>query len=81
MRPLSNVKWFTPFTRKVETQYRFLPDGTIVVQHTASSACAEPVAGGLTHDFTYWLDQVSWYGRGFQETYCDRKTGAKIGAV
>ena len=25
-----NVKWFTPFTRKVETQYRFLPDGTIV---------------------------------------------------
>ena len=25
------------------------------------------------------LDQVSWYGRGFQETYCDRKTGAKIG--
>lgn len=50
-----------------------------MVQHTASSLALNPVAGGLTHDFTYWLDQVSWYGRGFQETYCDRKTGAKIG--
>lgn len=24
------------------------------------------------------LDQVTWYGRGPQETYCDRKTGAQI---
>ena len=29
---------------------------------------------GLIRD----LDQVKWYGRGPQETYCDRKTGGKI---
>ena len=74
-----NVKWFTPFTRKVETQYRFLPDGTIVVQHTASSLALNLLRVGLRMTLPTGLDQVSWYGRGFQETYCDRKTGAKIG--
>ena len=66
-------------TRKVETQYRFLPDGTIVVQHTASSLALNLLRVGLRMTLPTGLDQVSWYGRGFQETYCDRKTGAKIG--
>lgn len=74
-----SVRWFTPFTRKVETQYRFLPDGTILVQHTASSLAANLLRVGLRMTLPAGLDQVSWYGRGFQETYCDRKTGAKIG--
>ena len=43
-----NVKWFTPITRKVETQYRFLPDGTIVVQHTASSLALEQARAALS---------------------------------
>lgn len=74
-----SVKWFTPFTRKVETQYRFLPDGTIMVQHTASSLALNLLRVGLRMTLPAGLNRVSWYGRGFQETYCDRKTGAKIG--
>lgn len=74
-----SVKWFTPFTRKVETQYRFLPDGTIIVQHMASSLATNLLRVGLRMTLPAGLDQVNWYGRGFQETYCDRKTGAKIG--
>lgn len=73
------VTWFAPFTRKVETEYRFLPDGTIVVRHTASSIAMSLLRAGLRMTLPAGLDRVSWYGRGFQETYCDRKTGAKIG--
>lgn len=61
--------------------YRVLPDGEI--QTTLSY---DPVPGlspmpefGMIFQFSRDYDRVSWYGYGPQETYEDRKAGAKLG--
>lgn len=74
-----HVKWVSPFTRGVETQYRFLPDGSIIVRHAAASLAGRLLRVGLRMTLPKGFERVEWYGRGFQEAYCDRKTGAKIG--
>lgn len=74
-----HVKWFVPFARGVETQYRFRPDGSILVRHAAASLAGRLLRVGLRMVLPAGFERAGWYGRGFQETYCDRKTGAKIG--
>ncbi|TWU42484.1 glycoside hydrolase family 2 TIM barrel-domain containing protein [Novipirellula artificiosorum] len=62
-------------------RYWFFPDGSVQVK-----AAYEPGKGnfpmlprfGMQLAVAKDLNQVQWYGRGPQETYCDRKTGGEI---
>lgn len=58
--------------------YVIYPDGVIDVKHEGK-AMADMLRFGMRFVLDKELDNVKWYGRGPQETYCDRKTGAKIG--
>ncbi len=57
--------------------YKVYPDGKIYVYHSATPK-ANMVRFGYELAISSEFDNVKWYGRGPQETYCDRKTGAKI---
>jgi len=72
------VKWFTPFTRSVCTVYRFSPCGSITVKHTAAGLALPMLRIGLRVGIDAALLNAEWYGRGPHESYCDRKTGAKL---
>lgn len=66
---------------QVQVAYRIFGDGTIETTMTY-----DPVAGlgdmpefGMMFKLDADLNTVSWYGNGPEETYNDRKTGAKLG--
>lgn len=72
------VKWKAPFVAGVSTVYLFSPAGEVTVKHTAAGLLLPMLKVGVRMGIKSTLENVSWYGRGPQETYCDRKTGAKI---
>ncbi len=73
------VHWNAPFTAGVSTTYLFSPDGDVTVSHKARGLFLPMLKVGVRVGIKKLLCNVDWYGRGPQETYCDRKTGAKIG--
>lgn len=72
------VKWKAPFVAGVSTVYLFSPAGEVTVKHTAAGLFLPMLKVGMRMGIKSTLENVEWYGRGPQETYCDRKTGAKI---
>ncbi len=70
--------WFAGAMKDVTTTYVIYPDGTVYLRHRGKPDM-EMVRFGTTMQIPGEYCNVSWYGRGPQETYCDRKTGAKIG--
>ena len=72
------VKWTAPFVSGVETKYLFSPEGDITVSHTAKGLFLPMLKVGLRLGIIKDLRNAEWYGRGPQETYIDRKTGARI---
>ena len=58
--------------------YVIYPDGVIDIKHEGK-ATNDMLRFGMRFVLPKELSSVKWYGRGPQETYCDRKTGAKIG--
>lgn len=63
-------------------EYTITGDGRIEISHTVSPNGTMPKwlpRMGLKLVLNKELNQVSWYGRGPQENYPDRKTGYKIG--
>ncbi len=58
--------------------YTIYSDGRIAVYHSATPR-AELLRFGYQFDVAPQLTNISWYGRGPQASYCDRKTGYKIG--
>ena len=72
------VKWKAPFVAGVSTRYLFSPAGEVTVKHTAAGLFLPMLKVGMRVGIKSTLEKVEWYGRGPQETYCDRKTGAKI---
>jgi beta-galactosidase len=67
---------------RVSIQYEIYPDGTVILNQafTPSSAdLPEMPRFGLTMRLPRRLDSAEWYGRGPQETYWDRYTGAALG--
>ena len=72
------VKWSAPFTNGVSTVYLFSPAGEVTVTHTAAGLLLPMLKVGLRAGISGDFETAEWYGRGPQETYCDRKTGAKI---
>jgi beta-galactosidase len=65
-----------------ETTYAMTDDGVVRVSSTFTPLAddlPDPLRLGLRFDSDPSLDLVSWYGRGPQESYADRKTGYAIG--
>lgn len=72
------VVWSVRLMKDVTSTYIIYPDGTVYLRHRGTPKM-EMLRFGTTMELPGEYDRVSWYGRGPQETYCDRKTGAKIG--
>ncbi|UGQ49147.1 glycoside hydrolase family 2 TIM barrel-domain containing protein [Massilia endophytica] len=65
-----------------ETSYRMAEDGAVHVTASFTPVrpdLPDPLRIGMRFDSNPALDQLSWYGRGPQESYADRQTGAAIG--
>ena len=65
-----------------ETIYRMTADGAVHVSAKFTPLrddLPDPLRLGLRFDSDPSLDKVSWYGRGPQESYIDRLTGAALG--
>jgi beta-galactosidase len=65
-----------------ENSYRMRADGSVEVSATFTPLrddLPDPLRLGLRFDSLPALDGLSWYGRGPQESYEDRKTGAALG--
>ena len=73
-----SVKWLAPFASGIRTVYTFDPTGHITVRHCASGVLLPVLRIGLRTGLALALNHAKWYGRGPQESYCDRLTGAKI---
>ncbi len=73
-----NVKWNAPFVAGVSTTYLFSPDGDVTVKHSAMGLFLPMLKVGMRVGIKSTFENVEWYGRGPHETYCDRKTGARI---
>ncbi len=64
------------------TTYRMQADGAVAVRASFTPLkddLPDPLRIGLRFDNDPTLDRIEWYGRGPQESYIDRKTGAAIG--
>lgn len=64
--------------KNLKVQYTVLSDGKIEILQEGI-AKKNMLCFGMKFDLSREYDFVRWYGRGEHETYCDRKTGAKIG--
>ena len=72
------VNWAAPFVSGVSTVYLFSPAGEVTVKHSARGLFLPMLKVGVRLGIKSDFDRAEWYGRGPHETYCDRKTGAKI---
>lgn len=72
------VDWAAPFTAGVKTRYLFSPSGEVSVRHSAKGLVLPMLKVGMRLGIDSSLENAVWYGRGPQENYCDRKTGARI---
>ena len=64
--------------KDVKMTYTVYPDGRIRVTHEGT-ATKDLLRFGVEFALPDAFDLVTWYGRGPQENYCDRKTGARVG--
>ncbi len=63
-------------------KYEIFPDGNIVLSHTILPQGRLPqwlLRVGLTAEISGEFEDVTWYGRGPQENYPDRKSGYAVG--
>lgn len=71
------IDWYMPKMLRLKTRYEAVKDGLKV-----TLTCVNAIFGLPRYGFDMKLatsDDVTFYGRGPQENYCDRKTGAKLG--
>ena len=61
--------------------YQFYGDGSITVtmQMLGCTEYGNMPDFGMLLQMPLAFDQIAWYGRGKDETYCDRKNGSRIG--
>ena len=71
------ILWSVSGMKNASSRITVYPDGAITVTHKGTPAHTL-TRFGTQMAFDASLEQVKWYGRGPQETYCDRKTGGKI---
>ena len=73
-----NVSWNVQFFSSVTSVIVINPDGSLEITHTGTPKMFNLTRFGTKMGLLREFDRVKWYGRGPQETYCDRKTGGKI---
>ncbi len=71
--------WHHPFLKRAETRYLVRPDGTIEIDHRATSRRRTLLRVGLQCTLEAGFAEAEWLGRGPGENYPDRKTGSPIG--
>jgi len=67
---------------RLETTYTVRPDGSIIIHNRfapGDTALPEIPRLGMRFTMPAAFRQVAWFGRGPQESYWDRKTGARVG--
>ena len=69
--------WKVQCMKNVRTSVLVYPDGTLKLT-SAGMPMMRLTRFGMQMAFHGSMEHVKWYGRGPQETYCDRKTGARI---
>ena len=74
-----NIKWFSPLTSNVETDFIVNGDGSINVGQNMRGLFLPMLKAGVRLGINKAFNNVKWYGRGPHEAYCDRKTGQRIG--
>lgn len=73
-----HIAWSTPGLKDSVSTYKIYPDRRIYCYFSAVPT-ATMVKFGARMTLDGKMEYVNWYGRGPHATYCDRKTGAKIG--
>ena len=72
------TNWKNPLCRSLTIDYDIYSNGEIEIQMRVSSKAAPVVRVGMQMLLPGTFNTVNWYGRGPQECYPDRKTGAII---
>lgn len=72
------IDWNVQFFSDVKSVITVNPDGSLEITHTGTPKMFNLTRFGTKMGLLREFDNVKWYGRGPQETYCDRKTGGKI---
>ncbi len=73
-----DISWSVKFFENTTTKITVNSDGSFALSHTGTPKLINLLRFGTMFGILREFDSVKWYGRGPQETYCDRKTGAKI---
>lgn len=72
------ASFMAKYMKKVRMNYTFYPDGTVKIEHGGTPMLIDMLRFGTSFALAGKYKNILWYGRGPQENYCDRKTGAKI---
>lgn len=72
------TNYYVSGIKDLKVEYTVFSDGEIEVRQEGI-AKKNMLCFGLKFVLPKEYDSVRWYGRGEHESYCDRKTGAKIG--
>jgi beta-galactosidase len=78
-RLIIRVSWKHPLLSFAQTIYTLRGDGSVELQHTARAKRRGMLRVGIRMALAASFNQAEWYGRGPQENYPDRKTGAPLG--
>ena len=73
-----NIAWSVKLFKNTSTKIVVNSDGSFTLTHTGTPKNINLLRFGTMFGILREYDSVKWYGRGPQETYCDRKTGGKI---
>ncbi|MBQ7542646.1 MAG: DUF4981 domain-containing protein [Clostridia bacterium] len=71
-------KWKCGLSAKAQIEYTLYPDGRVYISAKGSGRRLQMLRFGLYAGIPAAYDRVRWYGRGPEESYCDRKSGQKI---
>ena len=74
-----NVRRSCPLGADIETDFIIQPDGSVNVGQNMRGLLLPMLKAGVRLGIKPEFHNVSWYGRGPHEAYCDRKTGQRIG--
>lgn len=72
------VKYSVKHMKGVKVEYLFYPDGKVRISHSGTPSLIDMVRFGMTFAISDEYKNAEWYGRGPQENYIDRKTGARL---
>lgn len=74
------VAWRVMYLDNVTTEFIITPDGKVITSLTCRNLTPYDMPRyGITFELEKGIDGIKYYGKGPNENYCDRKTGAYLG--